>query len=109
MYTLSKQVHSPSFWLGLGGYDPATEQGDLESGKALRELEEAIMQSANTNNASQQTENKSGSNWISIAFLLLVIVLVIIGVRRSILVYKRKFRNASDNFSYVRNQFNRKN
>jgi hypothetical protein len=87
--------------------ETASNQADLESGMALRELEESIIQSANGNNEMEQAENNSegGLGWIGILFTILVIVLVVIGVRRSIRSYKRKFRNASDTFSQVRNQF----
>lgn len=86
---------------------PTENQEDLGSGMALRQMEEEIMQSANANNETQQTETRGGAGWMSIVFLLLVVVLVIIGVMRSIRVYKRKFRNASDTFNYARNQFNK--
>lgn len=87
--------------------DPVTEQQDLESGMALREMEESIMQSANANNEIQDTENKSDSNWLNIAFTILVIVLVVYGLMRTIKSYKRKLRAANGNFEYVRNQFNK--
>lgn len=87
--------------------EQTTNQEDLESGMALREMEQELMQSANTNSETQQTETESDSNWKSIAFTLLIIVLVIFGIMRSVRVYKRKFRNASDTFSQVRNQFNK--
>ena len=85
----------------------AVNQQDLESGMALREMDESIIQSANANNETPQTENKSGSNRLSILFTILVIVLVIIGVMRSIRVYKRKFRNASDTFHSAKNLINK--
>ncbi|SMO80367.1 hypothetical protein SAMN06265379_10837 [Saccharicrinis carchari] len=89
----------------------AANQEDLENGAALRELEESVVQTANENDKMQQAENDSagGSGWFVILFIILVFVLIIFGVTRRVKSYKQKFRNTSNTFSQIRNQFNNKN
>lgn len=90
--------------------DPMAEQQDLERGMALREMEESQMQSANANNEMQQSasDEESFSGWVSILFVILVFVLILFGVVRRLKRAKRHFKNASNDFLHIKNQFNNK-
>ena len=85
-------------------------QEETENAMALREMEQELMQSANPNNEMQQSESndEGGIGWLGILFPILVFGLIIFGVTRSIKTYKRRFKNVSNSFFQVKNQFNNK-
>jgi hypothetical protein len=78
--------------------ETALNQQDLESGMALRQLEEEISQSASANNQMQQEDSNSGSGWIAIGFIVLVIGLVIFGVIISVRRILRRMKYTANNF-----------
>jgi hypothetical protein len=82
----------------LNEEETASNQQDLESGMALRKLEEEISQSASANNQMQQEESNGGSGWFVLVFTILVIVLVIFGVIISVRKIIRRMKYTANNF-----------
>lgn len=78
--------------------ETAINQQDVESGMALRQLEEEISQSASANNQMQEEESNSSSGWGVLAFTILIIGLVIFGVIISVRRIMRKMKYTANNF-----------